>query len=194
MPSFDLEPDKVFSQQHWAEIAQSIERDDIPHDAKQGICDALFEYTMSIIKPEDLSRFIKEAGQFRAAASRIQNFLRNFRWHTKLEELIEEIYEAQRFVDHEFKIRPNPKGGRSKSAARDTFVYRLGLVYRELTGNDPGLTVHPNTGKLSGPFPNFTTTIFRFSGIKSRGLKHAITKARQDIAANVKAGDPKNRR
>jgi hypothetical protein len=115
MPSFDLEPDKFFSQQQWAEIAQTIERDQIPREAKQRICDALFEYTMATIKPEKLRRFVEDARQFRATASRIQNFLTNFRWHTKIEELIEEIYQVQRFLDEEFKRRPNPKGGLSRS-------------------------------------------------------------------------------
>jgi hypothetical protein len=193
MPSVDLEPDKVFSQKQWAEIAHSIQRDDIPHDAKQKICDALFEYTMSTIKPEGLSRFVKEARKFRAAASRIQNFFKTFSWHTRIEKLIDEIYQVQRFLDHEFKSRPNPQGGRSKSAARDTLVYRLALLYRELTRKEAGQTVDPHSGKSSGPFPKFTTTIFRFFGVKSAGLKDAITKARQDIAANVKAGNPKNR-
>ena len=178
MSSFDLKPDKVFSQRRWAEIAQSIKRENVPYDAKQSICDALFEYSMSTIKPEDLSRFVKEARQFRAAASRIQNFLRNFRWHTRIEDLIEEIYQVRRFFDHEFKGRPNPEGARPKSAARDTLVYRLALIYKHVTGEDPGLTVNPDTGKLSGLFPNFTTTIFRLSGINLAGLKHAITKAR----------------
>jgi len=103
MPSFDLEPDKFFSQQQWAEIAQTIERDEIPHEAKQIICDVLFEYRMATIKPEKLRRFVEEARQFRAAASRIQNFLKNFIGHTKIEELIEEIYQVQRFFDKEFK-------------------------------------------------------------------------------------------
>jgi hypothetical protein len=184
MPSFDLEPDKFFSQQQWAEIAQTIERDKIPHEAKQRICDALFEYTMATIKPEALNRFVEESRKFRAAASCIQNFLRNFRSHTKIEELIEEIYQVQRFLDKEFKRRPNPKGGCPKSVLRDTLVYRLGLVYRDLTGKEPGLTVNPHN-ELTGPFPRFTTTIFQFHGIKLAGLKHAIIKARRDIAANA---------
>jgi hypothetical protein len=185
-PSFGLEPDKFFSQQQWAEIAQSIERDEFLDEAKHRICDALFEYTMSIIKPEELGRFVKEARKFRAAASRIQTFLRNFRWHRKIEDLIEHVFQVQRFLDQEFERRPNPKEGCPKSVARDALVYHLGLVYMDLTGEVPGLTVVPGTGKLSGDFPNFITTIFKFYGIKPAGLKHAISNARRDILANVK--------
>ena len=192
MPSFDLEPDKFFSQQQWAEIAQTIEHDDIPHEAKQGICYALFEYRMATIKPEELGRFVEEARQFRAAASRIQNFLKNFIGHTKIEELIEEIYQVQCFLDKEFKRRPNPKGGRPKSVARDTLVDHLGLVYMDLTGEVPSLTVNPNTNELSQRFPDFTRKIFEFQRINPGGLKHAIVKARQALMPD-KDRNAKNR-
>ena len=170
MSSFDLEPDKVFSQQQWVQIAQSIERDDIPHDAKQRICDALLEYTMSTIKPDELNRFVEEVRKFRAAASRIQNFLRSFRWHEKIEELIEDIHQLRRFVEDEYKRRPNPKGARPKLAARDSLVDRLYLVHEDLTGKNL------KTGKLTGAF-RFISKIFQFQGIELRGLKRAIATA-----------------
>ena len=71
MPSFDLEPDKFFSQQEWAEIAQSIGLDEIPHGAKQRICDALFEYTTATIKPEALNRLAGLAKRGAAASAGI---------------------------------------------------------------------------------------------------------------------------
>jgi hypothetical protein len=192
MRSFDLEPDKFFSQQQWAEIARTIGHKDIPQKEKQRICVVLFEYSMAIIKPEEHGRFVEEARKFRAAASRVQNYLRNFAWLERIEELIEEIFQVQKFLDREFKRRPNPKGGRSKSDARDILVYRLALVYRDLTGEVPGLTVDPQTGKLTGTFPNFTIKFFEFHGIKLAGLKHAIGKARQAFMTGNR--NPKNRR
>jgi hypothetical protein len=183
MPDFDLEPDKFFSQQEWAEIARSIGHEEIPHEAKQRICDALFEYRMAIIKPEKLDRFVKEAGKFRTAASRVQNFLRNFARHEQIEDLIEQIFQVQKFLDREFIRRPNPKGGHPKSVARDALVRDLGRAYMDLTGEVPGLTVNPTTNELSGPFPDFTRTIFEFQSIDPAGLKHAIGKARQALNA-----------
>jgi hypothetical protein len=135
MPKYEPDPSAVFSQQQWAEIAQSIGHDEIPHNAKQQICDALFQYRMTSIKPEDLKRFVKDVRNFRNSASRVQSFLRiNFKWHNKFEELIADIYELQRFVDREFERRPKPKGGRPPLSARDTLVYNLGLVYVRITG------------------------------------------------------------
>jgi hypothetical protein len=181
MPSSDLEPNRFFSQQGWADIARSIGHKEIPPEAKQRICDALFEYRMATIKPEEAGRFVEEFRQFRAAAARVQRFLKNFVGHEKIEELREEIFQAQRFLDREFKRRPNPKGGRPKSVARDDLVYRLGIVYMDLTNEVPGLTVNPETGELTGAFPDFTTKIFQFQRIKLAGLKHAIIKARQAL-------------
>lgn len=181
MPSFELEPDKFFSQQEWTEIAQTIGHKEIPQKAKQKICDVLFEYRMMIIKPEKLDRFVEEARKFRAAASRVQNFLRNFAWHESIEELIEEIFQVQKFLDREFKRRSNPKGARPKSVARDTLVYHLGLVYMDLTDKVPSLTVNPNTNELSQRFPDFLRKIFEFQSINPAGLKHAIVKARQAL-------------
>jgi hypothetical protein len=175
------EPEAVFSDEQWAAIAQLIERSEIPLKAKKDICLALFEYTLAIIKPEDLNRFVEEVRQFGVTASRIQNFLRNFRWIERIQDLIEEIHQTRRFLDREFARRPNPKGARPKSIARDTLVYHLGLVYMELTGEVPGRTVNSVTGKLTGTFPDFTAKIFEFHGIKPAGLKDAIGKARQAL-------------
>jgi hypothetical protein len=183
-PSFDLKPDRFFSEKQWTEIAQTIERKEIAHEAKQRICDALFEYRIALIKPEELNRFVDECRRFRAAASRIQRFLKNFIEHERIEELIEEIFQVQRYLDSEFKRRPNPKGARPKSVARDALVCRLGLVYMDLIGKVPGLTVNPDTGELTGLFPDFVTKIFKFQRIKLAGLKHAIGKARKALIPN----------
>jgi len=177
MDSYEPDPSAVFSQEQWAEIAQSIEHDEIPQDIKQLICNALFQYRMTSIKPEDLGRFVKEAQKFRASASRVQNFLRiNFKWHNKFEELIQDIYELQRFVDRELERRPKPKGGRPRSSARDALVYNLGLAYERTTDKKPTRIENPITSELTGPFARFLTKIFELHGIRPGGLKHAIAK------------------
>jgi hypothetical protein len=178
MPSYEPDPSSVFSQQQWAEIAQSIGHDKIPPDVKQQICDALFQFRMTDIKPEDLGRFVEEARKFRASASKVENFLRvNFKWHNKFEDLLEEIYQLQRFVDRELKGRPKPKGGRPPSIARDTLVSNLSGVYERITGAKPARSENPDTGELSGPFARFITKIFEFHGVSVAGLKHAIARS-----------------
>ena len=177
MPSYEADPEAVFSQEQWVAIAQSIKRDEIPPKAKQEICDALFEHAIANIKPEELGRFVEEARKFREAAARVENFLKNLRWHNKIRDLTEDIYQLQRFVDYEFKRRPKPKGGRPLSDARDILVYRLALIYQCITGKKAGRSENPKTGKLTGPFVRFVTTIFQFHRISLAGIKHAITKA-----------------
>jgi integrase len=173
---YEPDPAAVFSKQEWTKIAESIGRDEIPRDAQQQICDALFEYTITSLKPETLNRFVEHAREFRVAASHIQSFLRNFRWLDKFEGFIEEIYKLQRFVDSEYQRRPKPKGGRPRSHARDTLVYRLGVVYEVLTGKKARRREDPITGELTGPPARFITTIFKFQGIPVAGLKHALAK------------------
>jgi hypothetical protein len=175
MPSYEPDPSSVFSQQQWAEIAQSIGHDEIPHDVKQQICDTLFQYRMTDIKSEDLGRFVEEAQKFRASASKVENFLRvNFEWHNKFEDLLEDIYQLQRFVDRELERRPKPKGGRPPSIARDTLVSNLSVPYERMTGAKPARSEDPDTGQLTGPFPRFLIKIFEFHGVCAAGLKHAI--------------------
>jgi hypothetical protein len=177
MASYEPDPSAVFSEQKWAEIAQSIGLDEIPPDVKQQICDALFQYRMTSIKPEDLGRFVDEAQKFRASASKVENFLSvNFKWHNKFEDLLEDIYQLQRFIDHELERRPKPKGGRPPSIARDTLVFNLSVVYESITGAKPARSENPDTGQLSGPFARFLTKIFGFHGVSVAGLKHAIAK------------------
>jgi hypothetical protein len=177
MPSYEPDPSSVFSQQQWAEIAQSIGHDEIPPDVKQQICDALFQYRMTDIKPEELGRFVKEAREFRASASKVENFLTvNFKWHNKFEDLLEDIYQLQLFVDRELERRPKPKGGRPPSNARDTLVYNLSVAYERITGVKPARSENPDTGQLSGPFARFLTKIFEFHKVGLAGLKHAIAK------------------
>jgi hypothetical protein len=98
---YEPDPDLVFSERQWTQIAQSIGLSEIPPDAKRNVCDALFEYTIASLKPDTLKRFVEHARQFRVAAYHIQSFLRNFRWLEKFEELIEEIYKLRRFVESE---------------------------------------------------------------------------------------------
>jgi hypothetical protein len=176
LEGYDPDPDAVFSEWQWTQIVQSIGLSEIPNDAKKNICDALFEYTIANLKPDTLNRFVEDAREFRIAAYRVQSFLKNFRWLNKFEELIEEIYKLQRFVDCEYQCRPKPKGGRPRSDARDTLVCRLGEVYTRLTGKKPSRREDPVTGELTGAFPCFVRTIFKFQGIPFTGLKHAIAK------------------
>ena len=176
MSSYRPDP-SVFSDVQWAEIARSIGLDQISVEAKQQICDALFEYTLAEIRPEQLERFIKEAQKFREAASKVQNFLRRLSWLKKVEELIEDIYQLERIVASEFERRPKPKGGRPPSAARDSLIDRLISPYERLTGNKAGRSENPETKEMTGPFPRFVTTIFQLHGISLKGLKNAIAKA-----------------
>jgi hypothetical protein len=134
-----------------------------------------------MIEPEELARFVEEVGKFRMAASRVQNFLRNFAGLKRIDDLIEEIFQVRKFLEREFGRRPNPKGGRPKSAARDALVYQLGLVYWGLKNKVPGRTVNPDTSELSGLFPDFTTKIFEFQGIDTIGLRHVIKKVRDAL-------------
>lgn len=170
------DPNAVFTVDQWAEIARSIKRDGIPPKEKQEICDALFDHALSNLKPEELGRFVETVRQFRAAASRIQDFLQELAIHDKIEALIEDIYEVQKFIDAEFSRRPKPKGGRPPSQARDDLVGRLAPIYQRLTGNKPGRSINPATHELTGPFVRFLTTIFRLSRIGTAGLKQAIAK------------------
>jgi hypothetical protein len=174
------DPDEVFTKAQWAAIAQSIARDQIPPEEKQEICDALFNHAIAKLAPKALKRFVDEARKFGVAASRVQNFLRKLRVHDKIETLIEDVYQVQRLIDDEFKRRPNPKGGRPRSQALDDLVDHLGTVFTRLTGKDPGVTVDPLTGKLSGLTYRFLTNIFRPHDISTAGLRRPIERAKHN--------------
>jgi hypothetical protein len=171
------DPKAVFTKAQWAAIAKSIHRTDIPREDKQEICDALFEYAIASIEPEELERFPAAIREFRAAASRVQGFIKDLRWNDKIEDLCEEIWQLQKYIQVVFKLREKPKGGRPTLDARDNLVDRLGVVYERNTGRVPGRSENPETGKLTGPFARFLGPIFEYRGISLSGLKHAIAKA-----------------
>lgn len=189
MPNYDQpDPKAVFTEAEWVAIAKSIGRDDIPPKDKQEICDALFEYAIASIKPEKLERFADELSEFRAAASRIQGFLKDLRWNDKIEDLCEEIWQLQKFVQGVFELRDKPKGGRPTSVARDNLVDRLTVVYVRITGRVPGRSESPETGELTGPLARFLGTIFEYQGISLSGLKHAIAKVSRNAKNRPKNG------
>jgi hypothetical protein len=170
------DPKAVFTKPQWIAIAASIGRRDIPRKEKQEICDALFEYEIASMKPERLKRFAEELSEFRAAASRVQGFIKDLRWNDRIEDLNEEIYQLQKYVQDAYELRGKPKGGRPTSGARDNLVDRLGVVYERITGRVPGRSENPETGKLTGPFARFLALIFEYQRISLSGLKHAIDK------------------
>ena len=177
MPNYHQpDPKAVFTKPQWIAIAASIGRRDIPRKEKQEICDALFEYEMASMKPERLKRFVEELSEFRAAASRVQGFIKDLRWNDRIEDLNEEIYQLQKYVQDVYELRDKPKGGRPTEVARDNLVDRLGVVYERITSRAPGRSENRETGKLTGPFVRFVGPIFEYHGISPGGLKHAIAK------------------
>jgi hypothetical protein len=90
------DPKAVFTEAPWLAIAKSIDREVIPPEDKQEICDALFEYAIASIEPEELERFADALREFRAAASRVQGFIKDLRWNGKIEDLNEDIYQLQK--------------------------------------------------------------------------------------------------
>ena len=111
MRAYELEPKDVFSSEQWIAIAQSIKCAIIPDNAKQEICEALFEYTINSIKPEKAERFVEEVRKFRASASGVRNFVKNFGlWHDKIEDLhkshvwdeLREVYSSPKFNERAF--------------------------------------------------------------------------------------------
>jgi hypothetical protein len=180
--SYQAGPQQVFTGGQWAAIAKSIDRPEIPPKAKQEICDALFDFAIDNIKPEELGRFIDHARKFRVEASHIQNFIKDLSWHNKIEKLNEDIYQLQKFVDQALGRRDKPKGGRPRDDARYTLVLRLGIIYESITGKKPGRSENPETGESTGPFVRFVDKIFELQGISRTGLKHVIA----EVSRNAK--------
>jgi hypothetical protein len=182
------DPKAVFTEAQWLAIAKSIDREDIPPEDKQEICDALFEYEIASMKPERLERFAEELSEFRAAASRVQGFIKDLRWNDRIENLNEEIYQLQKYVEDVYELRDKPKGGRPPSGARYNLVDRLGVVYERLTGRMPGRSENRETGELTGPFARFLGLIFEYRRISLRGLKHVIADASRNAKNRSKNG------
>jgi hypothetical protein len=205
------EPEAVFSEEQWVEIAQSIPVDEIPREMKQAICDALFEYQLAQLNGQNLEdetntaetkrsqkhkrvqhgakyrealkQLVDSAGEFRIAIYRLQRFLREDHQLEKVEQLADAAYELQRFAERELENRPKPKGGRPRLTAHINLVDRLGVIYERITGKKPARSENAASGRPTGPFVRLLSTIFEFQGIPLTGIKHVISEAAR-IAKN----------
>ena len=177
-----LEPETVFSDEQWAAIAQLIGRSEIPLKAKKDICKALFEYTLATIKPEELDRFVEEVRQFRARSIPYSELSKKFSWIEKIEELIEEIFQVQQFLDREFKRRPNPKGRASKVSRARYFGLSSGPRIYGPHWQSAGSNYQPGNGQIDRAlFPTSRRRFLSSTASSPAGLKDAIGKARQAL-------------
>jgi hypothetical protein len=199
-----IEPEAVVSPEQWIAIAKSISRNNIPQTEQLEICNALMEYycrrlndqraaaeegtrTLARVKVDHrakgrmaLEQFEQYVRGLRGAVTSIQQYLKQREWIDKAEQLNEDIYSFQRFARRELETKSN--GGRPAQPERQDLVCRLAVIYERITGNKPGRSVDPKTGRLGGPFVRFVSAIFDAKKIPSRGLTHVIAK----VARNAK--------
>jgi hypothetical protein len=190
MPSFEAEPDAVFSQHKWAKIAQSIPLDPLPEQMKQQICDAVFDHVLMSNKQREasarraLKNLVELTRQFRCRLSELQPELRRESIIDQVEGLIEQAYAVQRTANQELEMQPKSKGGRPRELDRDTLALKLLDIFVQFSGKPVGLSRNPDPEHLDRLKPDGTSyrflfTIFELSGLPTRGLEHVIARVAQ---------------
>jgi hypothetical protein len=185
---FKAEPDNVFSQKEWDEIARSIPLDKLPEEMKQAISEALSDYfLMSSRRPRVrqaltslarlLQRLVPQMQTLRAKLSTLDD-LRPENVIDQVEALIDQAYALQQAAQLELEKRPKEKVGRPPELDRNALVERLICVYDQYSGRPVGLSRNKKDHKPSGPCYRFISTILNFKQISTKGIEHIIEESR----------------
>jgi hypothetical protein len=178
---FKAEPDNVFSQKKWAEIAQSIPLDDLKIEMKQAISEAVCNHLlMSGTRPkvtQALAKLARLLQTLSAKLSTLEDDLRPENIIDQVEALIEQADALQKAVQLELERRPKERGGRPRLIDRDALVERLIRAYAQFSGRPVRLS-RDSRNRPSGPCYRFISTILKFRKISTKGIEHIIERSR----------------
>jgi hypothetical protein len=204
-PACEIVPSRTatppFTREQWAEIAQSIPipLDKLSRKMRRAICDALLNFTLisnqqgEVRQREALQKLLTTLKQFkklRPKLTELQAKLRSEKLTDQIEGLIEEVYAVeptahtvQQTALKELE-RPKSKGGRPRQHDRDDLAIRLTDILTRFTGIPVRLSrtrdpQNPDRFLPSGPHYRFVSTVFKLSGILTKGLEHVIEYAAQ---------------
>jgi hypothetical protein len=135
----EVEPDAVFSQEQWADIAKSIGVSDLPIDMKQEISNILFQNFLSnapraATHRRALKRLAEVTANFRTRLTKIQGQLTKQTIINEVETLIDRAYAVQKIASRDLKAIPKSKGGAPPKINRDSLVENLLRIYAKHTG------------------------------------------------------------
>jgi hypothetical protein len=190
VPNFEAEPDVIFSQGQWAEIAASIPLDPLPPQMKQEICNALFDHNLMSNEQSEakqrraLKKLVEMIDEFGCSLSELQGDLRPENIIDQVEGLMDQARAARKAASRELKGRPKPKGGRPRNVNRDALALLLIDIFARYSGKRVGLSKSPDAQypdrlKPGGPCYRFVSAIFRLSKLPTKGLEHVIARAAQ---------------
>ena len=182
----------VFSDAQWAEIAQTVGRDELSDETKQSICGALFVHVLqptSLNSPATQRKALSELrdltknlpSELNTLLPRLPGFSsRNI--VDKVEGLIEEARAVQKAASALLQGRRKSKGGRPRLFDRDELVERLTRVYTQFSGKEIGLSrsrtkQNPDRFVPGGPPYRFVCKILKLKGLPTKGVEHVIAKA-----------------
>jgi hypothetical protein len=178
---FKAEPDNVFTQEQWAEVARSIFLPDLNIEMKQAISEALFDHLLMSSSPpkvkQALTKLARLLPTFHAELSKLQDDVRPEAIINQVEALIEQARDLQKAVQLELDKRPKERGGRPRQRDRDALVERLICVYAQFSSKPVRLSRNSNN-RPSGPCYRFISTILKLSQIPTRGIEHIIERER----------------
>ena len=107
MGDIAAEPDAVFSNEQWAEIARTIGLATLPMEMKQAISQALYDRALMSgerrNEKQALNRLVRLLQTLRARLSALQTDLRPEKIIDQLEALIEEAYALQKAAELELE-------------------------------------------------------------------------------------------
>jgi len=176
---FKAEPDNVFTQEQWAEIARSIPLH-LKIEMKQAISEALSDhYWMSTRRPkvkQALTKLARLLQTFTVKLSTLDD-LRPETIINQVEALIDQARDLQKAAQLELEKRPKERGGRPRQLDRDALVERLICVYAQFSGKPVRLSRNSDN-RPSGPCYRFISTILKLSQISTKGIEHIIERER----------------
>ena len=91
------------------------------------------------------------------------------------------------YNSHLKEVRKLEKGGRPRKENLDWFIYKVGLIYDDAGGEEPGVTPVANRTTYDGPLLNLILELLKQMGGEERfqenGLAQRIIKIRKDYLA-----------
>jgi hypothetical protein len=190
-----------FTQEQWAEIAQSIRLDKLPRRMRRAIRDALSDYTLmsrerAVSQHKALEKLVttlklKQFKMLRLRLNRRQGELKSEKLTDQIEGLIEEIYAAEKTAQtvlqsahKQLQRQPKSKRGAPRKLDRDDLAVRLAHILTRFTDRPIGVSrtrdrQNPDRFLSSGPQYRFVSKVFKLSGISIKGLRNVIGHAAQ---------------
>jgi integrase len=179
LPSYEAEPDAIFNEREWDEVARSIPLKKLPEEMKQAIAEAVGVYVLTSSEPPKVRKALTKLARLLSTLCNKLSTLRDDLMPETIVDQVEELIDQADVLQQAAQLeleRRSKKGGRPPQIDRHDLVERLLWAYA-LSGKPVRLSRN-SAGRPSGPCYRFISTILKLKQISIKGIEHIIEESR----------------